>query len=46
MPSLSDIVAATGAEAPLYVPVYAELFEPIRRLPLAMLNSASTMADR
>ena len=27
-----------GVEAALYLPVYAQLFEPIRRLPLAMLE--------
>jgi hypothetical protein len=34
-----DIVAATGAwKPPLYLPVYAQLFEPIRALPLTMLE--------
>jgi hypothetical protein len=37
--SFHDIVAATGAwKPPLYLPVYAQLFEPIRSLPLAVLE--------
>jgi len=37
--SFHDIVAATGAwKPPLYLPVYARLFEPIRSLPLAVLE--------
>jgi hypothetical protein len=37
--SFHDIVTATGAwKPPLYLPVYAQLFEPIRALPLAVLE--------
>lgn len=37
--SFHDIVAATGAwKPPLYLPVYAQLFEPIRALPVAVLE--------
>jgi hypothetical protein len=39
MQSFDDIVAQTGAwKPPLYLPIYAQLFEPIRSLPLAVLE--------
>jgi hypothetical protein len=39
MQSIDEIVAATGAwKPPLYLPVYAEFFEPIRALPLTVLE--------
>lgn len=39
MQSIHDIVAATGAWKPEpYLPIYAALFEPIRCLPLAILE--------
>jgi hypothetical protein len=38
-PSLHDIVAATGAwKPPAYLPVYEQFFEPLRHLPLAVLE--------
>jgi hypothetical protein len=39
MPSIHDIVAATGAwKPPLYLPVYAQFFEPVRSLALTLLE--------
>jgi SAM-dependent methyltransferase len=39
MQSIEEIVAETSAwKPPAYLPVYARLFEPVRRLPLVMLE--------
>jgi hypothetical protein len=47
MPSIHDIVAATGAwKPPLYLPVYAQFFEPVRSLALTLLSSAFTKGAR
>jgi hypothetical protein len=39
LPSIYDVVAATGAwKPPLYLQAYEQFFEPIRHLPLALLE--------